>query len=152
MHYTLKDDKGTVLDQSTSGEPLLYLHGHQNIIPGLEKELANLKVGDRKRVHVKPEDGYGSHDPEKCFAIPRKHLPPGELKPGMVLELSPEDGPAFLARITDVGPADVQLDANHPMAGKDLYFDIEIVAIRPATQDEISHGHAHGPGGHHHHH
>ena len=151
MNYVLKDREGEVIDESR-GEPLLYLHGHGNIIPGLEKALENLKVGDKKKVEVPSAQGYGEFDPDKQFGIPGDQFPPDvQLQPGMMLELTPDDGPSIIARITKVTPELIEVDANHALAGKDLFFDVEIVALRTATPDELAHGHAHGPGGHHHH-
>lgn len=150
FHYTLKDQQGQVIDQSVGGDPLAYLHGHGNIIPGLESQLLDKKVGDRLQVHVTPENGYGVHDPEKRFLIPRNALPKVELQPGMMLELEAEDGETLRATIVALDAKHVEVDANHSLAGVDLFFDVEIVAIRPASAEEIAHGHVHGEGGHHH--
>lgn len=150
MHYTLRDKEGNVLDESTGGEPLAYLHGHRNIIPGLEAELTSKQKGDKLKVHVAPANGYGDYDPQKLFAIERKALGNAQVQPGMMLELHAEDGDVLLARVVGVNEQAIELDANHPMAGKDLYFDVEIVDVRAATQEELDHGHVHGPGGHHH--
>jgi FKBP-type peptidyl-prolyl cis-trans isomerase SlyD len=152
LNYILRDKEGQIIDQTQQGEPLLYLHGHQNIIPGLEKELEALKVGDKKKVHVPAADAYGEFDQEKCFGIERSSLPDAQLEPGMVLELTPDDGEGFLARIVQIADDHVDVDANHPMAGKDLFFEVEIVALRAASAEEVAHGHVHGPDGHHHHH
>ena len=108
-------------------------------------------MGDKLKVHVPPAKGYGDYDPEKCFQIPRKELPPVDIQPGMGLELHAEDGDQLMARVVAVNPDFIDVDANHPMAGKDLHFDVEVTGIRPATGEEVSHGHVHGPGGHHHH-
>ena len=149
FHYILKDKDGTILDQSVEGEPLHYLHGHHNIVPGLESQMESKEVGDKLQVHVTPESGYGEYDPDKRFLLDRSQLP-DELEPGLALELHAEDGEMLLAKIVAVEKKHVEVDANHPMAGKDLHFDIEILAIRPASAEEIQHGHVHGPGGHHH--
>lgn len=150
LNYILRDKAGGIVDQS-SAEPLVYLHGHRNIIPGLEKALENCAVGDKKKVEVPTADAYGAYDEEKCFSIERKYLPETELEVGMMLELTPEDGDLLIARIVTVEKDHIDVDANHSMAGKDLFFEVEIVAVREATPDELAHGHAHGPGGHHHH-
>jgi len=151
FHYTLKDKEGNLLDQSSESEPLVYLHGHRNIIAGLESQLSQKKKGDRLQVHVSPENGYGAYDPDKRFLIERSQLPKVDLEPGMALELHADDGESLLAAIVAVDNKVVEVDANHPMAGIDLYFEVEIVDVRPASHDEIEHGHVHGPGGHHHH-
>ena len=150
FHYTLKDQEGKLLDQSIGGEPLNYLHGHGNIIPGLETHMNEKRVGDKLQVHVTPENGYGSYDPEKRFQIERAQLPEVDLEIGMGLELHADDGETLLASIVAIDEEAIEVDANHPMAGKDLFFDVEIMAIRPASGEEIAHGHVHGPGGHHH--
>jgi FKBP-type peptidyl-prolyl cis-trans isomerase SlyD len=150
FHYTLRDKDGNVLDQSVGGDPLAYLHGHHNIIPGLEVHLTQKKVGEKLQVHVTPENGYGTYDPDKCFLIERAQLPKVDLQPGMALELHADDGETLLASVVAVDDKSVEVDANHPMAGKDLFFEVEIMDIRAASQEEITHGHVHGPGGHHH--
>jgi FKBP-type peptidyl-prolyl cis-trans isomerase SlyD len=149
--YVLKDKEGTVIDQTEGGDPLVYIHGHDNIIPGLEKEMLGLKVGDKKKVEVLADNAYGVYDPDKCFGIERDSLPDAELTPGMTLELTPDDGETFLARIVKIEEDHVQVDANHPMAGKDLFFDVEVVGLREGNSEEVAHGHVHGPHGHHHH-
>lgn len=151
FHYTLKDRDGNVLDQSVGGDPLAYLHGHSNIIPGLEVHMESKKVGDKLQVHVTPEKGYGSYDPDKRFLIARDQLPGDiELEPGMALELHAEDGETLVAAIVAIDKRSVEVDANHPMAGIDLYFEVEVMSMRDASAEEIQHGHVHGPGGHHH--
>lgn len=149
MHYTLTDDSGAVLDSSAGGEPLAYLHGHGNIIPGLEKALEGAATGHKARVTVAPADAYGEHDPKAVFEAPRAHFPPDmELKPGVRVTADSKNGPVTLM-IVAVNKENCTLDSNHPLAGKTLHFDVEVTKIRPATQEEIAHGHAHE--GHHHH-
>lgn len=151
FHYTLKDKDGNVLDKSVGGDPLSYLHGHSNIVPGLEVEMESKKVGDKLQVHVTPENGYGHYDPEKRFLIGRDQLPGDvELEPGMALELHADDGDTLIAAVVAVDKKAIEVDANHPMAGVDLHFEIEVLEIRDASAEEIQHGHVHGPGGHHH--
>lgn len=151
FHYTLKDKEGQQIDSSVGGDPMLYLHGHGNIVPGLESEMESKKVGDKLKVHVSPDKGYGQYDSEKRFCIERSHLPSDvEIQPGMVLELHAEDGDRMMAAIVAVDQKLIEVDANHPMAGVDLHFEVEILDIRPASPEEIEHGHVHGPGGHHH--
>jgi FKBP-type peptidyl-prolyl cis-trans isomerase SlyD len=143
MHYTLTDDSGQVIDSSRGGDPLSYLHGHGNIIPGLEKALEGTSVGHKANVTVAAAEGYGERDPEAVFEAPREHFPPDmELKPGLRVTADGPQGPIALTvtQVTDTGAV---LDANHPLAGKALHFDVEIVRIREATQEEIAHGHTH---------
>lgn len=149
LKYVLTDPGGEVLDQSDE-HPLEYLHGHHNIIPGLEKALENHKVGDKLKVEVAPDQGYGAVDEDKRFSIDRAHFGDSDLKTGMMVELTPNKGNPFMARIVGVNADSVEVDANHPMAGMHLCFDVEVVAIRDAQSEEISHGHVHGPHGHHH--
>lgn len=150
MHYTLKDDTGEVIDSSAGGEPLTYLHGHGNIIPGLEKALEGLAVGAQPSVDVAAAEGYGEKNPDLVFEAPREHFPPDmDLKAGSRVYAEGPEGPVSFSvvRLTDKGAL---LDANHPLAGKRLHFDVEIVDIRPATAEELEHGHVHGAGGHQH--
>jgi FKBP-type peptidyl-prolyl cis-trans isomerase SlyD len=150
MHYTLTDDSGTVLDSSSGGEPLTYLHGHQNIIPGLEKALDGKEPGYRSKVTVPATEAYGEKDPQAMFQAPREHFPPDlELAVGLrVFADGPEGRIALtVVELTDTG---AMLDANHPLAGKTLHFDVEITDVRAATSEEIEHGHVHGAGGHEH--
>ena len=150
LHYTLKDDTGTVIDRSEA-EPLAYLHGHGNLVPGLERELTGKSAGERLSVRVNPGDGYGEHDEHLVQTVPRRALQGiSELRPGMRLHAQTEDGPRAVVVTRMVGDL-VTLDGNHPLAGKHLNFDIEITDVRAATAEELSHGHVHGPGGHHHH-
>ncbi|MFZ0550608.1 MAG: peptidylprolyl isomerase [Steroidobacteraceae bacterium] len=151
IHYTLKDDSGAVIDSSAGGEPLAYLHGHGNIVPGLERELTGRSAGDRVSVRVSPEEGYGEYDKELVQSVPRRSL--GGIKdvqPGMHLHAQTEEGPRTVT-VTDVTSDRVTLDGNHPLAGKHLNFDIQIEEVRTATEEELSHGHVHGSHGHHHH-
>lgn len=151
IHYVLRDQEGEIMDQSEPGEALHYLHGHGNIIPGLESELLHKEVGNQLKVHVTPERGYGVHDPEKCFLIPRAQIPSPEIQPGVMLQLHAEDGEVLVVTVVAVDDKAVEVDGNHPMAGQDLFFEVEVASVRPATEEEIAHGHVHGPGGHHHH-
>lgn len=151
FHYTLKDKDGNVLDKSVGGDPLAYLHGHSNIIPGLEVHMESKKVGDKLQVHVTPEKGYGSYDPDKRFLIARDQLPGDiELEPGMALELHAEDGETWWRPLWLSTSVPWKSTLTRPMAGIDLYFEVEVMSIRDASAEEIQHGHVHGPGGHHH--
>ncbi|MDZ4724624.1 MAG: peptidylprolyl isomerase [Leptospira sp.] len=147
--YHLKNSQGATLDQSD--EPLLYLHGEGNIIPGLEKELEGLKDGDSKQVKVAPEDGYGTYDESLVFQVPKAELPPeAELEIGMEFQTDTAEGHMVLY-LQEIRETDVIMNGNHPLAGETLHFDVTIKVIRDATKEEIQHGHVHGPGGHHHH-
>ncbi len=150
MHYTLTDDTGDVLDSSRGGEPFSYLHGHNNIIPGLEKALEGTEAGFKSKVTVAPAEGYGEKNAEAVFEAPREHFPPDmKLEIGARVYADGPNGPITLTvvKLTESGAV---LDANHPLAGKTLHFDVEITTVRSATAEELAHGHVHGEGGHHH--
>ena len=150
MHYTLTDEAGKIIDSSSGGDPLVYLHGGGSIIPGLEEALTGKKEGEKLSVTVPPEKGYGPRDERKVQRIPKSQFPdPERLTPGMQFQVSSKQGPMILtvARIED---AEVVVDGNPELAGQTLHFEVEILEVREATEDELSHGHAHGPGGHHH--
>ena len=150
IHYTLKNDAGAVLDSSSGGEPLAYLHGAGNIIPGLEKALEGKQAGDKLSVKVAPEDGYGVRDEALVQQIPRRSFQGvRELKPGMRFQAQSERGPMQVV-ITNVQGDMVTVDGNHELAGQTLSFDVQIDKVREATAEEIMHGHVHGAGGHHH--
>lgn len=150
LHYTLKDDSGEVLDSSSGREPLSYLHGHGNIIPGLEKALEGTSVGHRSNVAVAAADAYGETNPDLVFEAPKEQFPADmELAEGARVYAEGPDGPVSftVVRLTESGAV---LDGNHPLAGKRLHFDVEVVEIRPATKEELAHGHVHGAHDHHH--
>jgi FKBP-type peptidyl-prolyl cis-trans isomerase SlyD len=149
MNYTLKDEQGNVLDSSSNG-PLEYLHGHQNIIPGLEKALAGLAIGDKKQVTVQPEEGYGPYQKELQFGVPVSQFQGKAPEPGTMMQITSQNGEVVVATVQGMENDFVVMDANHPLAGKVLSFDVEIMGTRPASTEELSHGHPHGPGGHHH--
>jgi FKBP-type peptidyl-prolyl cis-trans isomerase SlyD len=143
IHYTLTGDDGAVIDSSREGDPLVYLHGAHNIIPGLEKELTGKTAGDSLQVSVTPEEGYGPHSAEAVQTVPRSAFQGVEdIQPGMQFQT---EGPAGVQVIvvTEVNGDDITIDANHPLAGKTLNFDVNIEDVRDATQEEIDHGHAH---------
>lgn len=144
FHYKLSDPKGAVLEESTAGDPLMYLHGYQQIIPGLENALLNKKVGDKFDVVIEPAQGYGEYQAEMVIPIPRNQFKnEKDLKVGAVFELSDEQGQAVLARVSAIEKDTVIVDANHPMAGKTLHFAVEVSSIREATAEEKTHGHVH---------
>lgn len=150
IHYTLKDDEGKTLDSSAGGEPLAYMHGNGNLIPGLERELEGKSAGDKIHAKIAPQDGYGEFDQSLIQRIPRRSLKGiPNLHVGMQLQAQSEQGVRAVTVTQIVGDM-VTIDGNHPLAGKHLNFDVEIADVRAATEEEISHGHVHGPGGHHH--
>jgi len=149
LAYTLKLSNGEVIDFSEADDPLEYLHGAENILPGLEQELNGLHVGDEKKVELPPADGYGLYDPEDVEVVERKALPKDlELKLGMVLAITDDEGNLSEAFVREIKPNEVKLDFNHPLAGQRLFFDVQVLGIREATEDEIAHGHPHGVHGH----
>jgi len=151
IHYTLKNDEGTVLDTSEGREPLPYLHGAGNIVPGLEAALEGKTAGAEVQVRIEPAEAYGEKKEEMVQTIPREHMPEGvELQVGMLLQAQTPEGDAQVVTIIALTNTDVTLDGNHPLAGVALNFAVEIVEIRKATEEELSHGHVHGAGGHEH--
>ncbi len=147
MDYTLRVDD-EIVDSSQGGEPIEFLQGHGNIIPGLEKELHDMAVGESKDVAVSAADGYGEIDPAAIIDVPRSEFPPSiTLEPGVTLQVQDNEGNVMLAQIREVGSETVKLDFNHPLAGKDLHFNVKIVGLRNATDEELAHGHVHS-GGH----
>ncbi|MCS6843576.1 MAG: peptidylprolyl isomerase [Caldilineales bacterium] len=151
LDYTLRRENGEIIDTSVGREALEYLQGAGQIIPGLEQALYGMVVGEERRVVVAPEDAYGEVDPEAVHLIPHSAFPPGmEVEPGMVLQVRNQYGEVSQAWVADVQPEGVVLDFNHPLAGMTLYFDAKIVGLRPATPEELIHGHVHGAGGHEH--
>jgi FKBP-type peptidyl-prolyl cis-trans isomerase SlyD len=146
LDYTLTVE-GKLVDASEENEPIEFIQGRQNIIPGLEKELYGLSVGDSKEVVVDPKDGYGSVDPQAIMDIPRHEFPNDiELKPGLELALQQPDGEVLHAIVAAVGSDVVRLDFNHPLAGKELIFRVTVVDLREASDEEKAHGHVHSDG------
>ncbi len=151
LNYTLTDDENETLDTSVGSEPLVYLHGAQNIIPGLEEVLEGKKMGDKFKVSIPAEKAYGEHMEEMIQNIPKNQFPPGQdMQPGMKFQANSPQGPIVLT-VVEVCDTDVMVDGNHPLAGENLNFDVEVAEVRAATEEELNHGHAHGPGGHHDH-
>ncbi len=150
FNYTLTNDAGEVLDSSEGREPLSYLHGKGNIVPGLEKEMSGKKVGDKFNVKVKPEEGYGVHNPALVQVVPRDAFRGiDKLEPGMQFRAESDRGPMMVV-VTAVEGDKVTVDGNHPLAGTNLNFAIEVTEVREASVEEVLHGHVHGAGGHHH--
>jgi FKBP-type peptidyl-prolyl cis-trans isomerase SlyD len=146
MEYTLKVD-GVVTDSSEGREPLEFVHGAGNIIPGLEREMTGMAVGDSKDVMIAAAEGYGERDQEAFMDVPRDQFP-GEIpmKVGTELQVQNQAGQPMFARIEQVEDKSVRLNFNHPLAGKDLHFSVKVVDLRDATDEEVEHGHVHGPG------
>ncbi|MBJ6763076.1 peptidylprolyl isomerase [Myxococcaceae bacterium JPH2] len=150
LEYRLHLGDGQVIDQSAPGKPLAYLHGHRQIVPGLENALEGVESGTSRTVVVPPGQGYGEHDPQGVRTVARAMLPQGmEPKAGMTLMAQTDQGDLPLL-IKEVHPDSVVIDMNHPLAGKTLHFDVTVQEVRDASVEERSHGHAHGPDGHHH--
>jgi FKBP-type peptidyl-prolyl cis-trans isomerase SlyD len=150
IDYTLTNPQGQVLDTSKGGEPLSYLHGVGGIIPGLESALEGKQTGDNLSVTIEPDQAYGQRNEELVQEVPRRMFQGVEnIQPGMQFRAQ---GPQGQQVVTVVGIAgdNVKIDANHPLAGVTLKFDVNVVGVRDATQEELSHGHVHGTGGHQH--
>lgn len=151
MNYTLKDEAGTVLDTSEGNSPLAYLHGHGQIIPGLESELSGKNTGDKLKVEIEPANAYGEIHEQLIQTVPRQEFAQvPDLEVGMQFQVDGPQGP-MVFEIKEIKDTEVIIDGNHPLAGKKLFFDVEITEVRDATDEELAHGHAHGPGGAHHH-
>ncbi len=150
FHYTLRGEDGAELESSRDGDPVAYLHGHGNILPALEERLAGHAPGDTLAVTLAPEQAYGPRRADSVQRVPLKHIHArGRLQPGMVVAVQTEHG-ARQVTVLKVGKFNVDVDTNHPLAGRTLSFDIEVLEVRAASDEEMAHGHAHGAGGHHH--
>ena len=150
FHYTLSDANGVELETSRDAHPTLYLHGHNNIIPGLEQAMAGKDAGDTFSVTLEPKEAYGERNEGLMERVPAKYLKhEGKLTPGKAVRINSNQG-MKMGTVIKAGKFSVDVDMNHPLAGETLTFDVEIVKLREATQEEVSHGHAHGEGGHQH--
>ena len=150
MHYTLKDETGATLDSSDGRDPLAYIQGVGNIIPGLEKEMEGKATGDKINVVIAPEDAYGVRQDNLVQIVPKSGFQGDEeLSKGMQVQVGTPNGEA-IATVTKIEGDDVTLDMNHPLADATLHFDVEVMEVRDATAEELEHGHVHGPGGHKH--
>jgi FKBP-type peptidyl-prolyl cis-trans isomerase SlyD len=148
MDYTLKVDGG-VVDKTEEAEPIQFIQGHGEIIPGLEKQLYGMSIGESKNIVVPPAEGYGETDANAYADIPRTEFPPQiPLETGVALQLRDQNGDVLDAYITEVRDESVRLNFNHPLAGKELHFTVTVVDLRAATPEEIEHGHAHDAAGH----
>jgi FKBP-type peptidyl-prolyl cis-trans isomerase SlyD len=146
IHYTLRDNEGTIIDSSEGREPLHYLHGAGNLIPGMEEGLEGRAKGDKFSLKISPEKGYGEKDDSLVQKVPRSAFGDQEVKPGM--RFSTNNG--GVVTVTNVGLEGITVDGNHPLAGVELNFAVEVMEVRNATSEELNHRHVHGPGGHHH--
>lgn len=146
IHYTLRDSDGNVLDSSEGRDPLYYIQGIGNLIPGMEEGLEGRESGEKLDLKISPAKGYGELNPQLVQQVPLNAFGGQEVKPGM--RFSTNRGETVT--VTEVGVESVTVDGNHPLAGMELNFEVEVVEVRNATADELQHGHVHGPGGHHH--
>jgi len=152
LNYKLwLDENDEMIEESDAGDPLMYLHGHDNIIPGLESALDGRAQGETLTVIVEPEEGYGEYEEDDVDEIPLADLP-DELEPelGMLLEVVDDDDNVFVAEIVEITDEVAVLDFNHPLAGERLRFEVEVIDLRDPTPEELEHGHVH-EGDHHHH-
>jgi FKBP-type peptidyl-prolyl cis-trans isomerase SlyD len=144
--YTLKDSEGSIIEATEPGDSMEYLHGNQNIIPGLENAMTGMKVGEMKNVKVQARDAYGEYNDELLFKVPLTNFPPGKtIEPGMEFQTNTEEGVMFIT-VREIEGDKAVVDGNHPMAGMDLEFDVTIKNIREATPQEMQHGHVHNHG------
>jgi FKBP-type peptidyl-prolyl cis-trans isomerase SlyD len=144
LAYILEVD-GQVVAQTEADDALEYLHGAQNIVPGLEAALAGKKVGDKMSVTLAPEDAYGEYDPDDVDELPREDLAHmTDLETGMAIEVEDEEGDVYVAFVREITPETVTIDFNPPLAGKTLTYHVEVLSVREATEEEITHGHVHG--------
>ena len=147
INYTLTDESNKVLDKSENGE-FVYLHGADNIIPGLEKALEGKVAGDEVQVTVQPDDAYGETDPAQIQPVPREMFPEdSNIEVGMQFHAQSPEGEPIVVTIAEINDKQILVDGNHPMAGLVLNFDVKIISVREATEDELAHGHIHGEGG-----
>lgn len=151
IHYEVRDVASQeVIDSSEGAAPMVYLHGHQNIIPGLEKALEGKHAGDELEVTIEPADAYGEYSEERVQQVPVEAFEGVEaLEPGMAFTAQTEHGPVSII-VTEVTDTTATVDANHPLAGKSLHFKVKVAEVRDASEEELDHGHVHGEGGHHH--
>lgn len=150
IHYKVTDSQGNPVDATPPDSPMSYLHGAHNVIPGVERALEGKQAGDHVTANIEAAQGYGERNPELMQRIPAKRLKgAGKLQRGMRLRVNTSQGERQVT-IVKVGRFTVDIDGNHPLAGLDLIFEIDVADVREATDEELQHGHAHGPGGHHH--
>jgi FKBP-type peptidyl-prolyl cis-trans isomerase SlyD len=151
LAFTLKGDDGKILDQAEKDDPFTYLHGAEQVVPGLEVGLEGLKIGDKKKVVVSAAEGYGEMDSRLKVTASRSQFPKDvEIEVGLQFETETPDGEEIVFTVCAIEGDQVTVDGNHPLAGQTLHFEVEVLKIRDATADELEHGHAHGPEGHEH--
>lgn len=151
IDYTLTDDQNQVIDSSQGGEPLAYLHGARNIIPGLENALEGKQAGDELQVHVAPAEAYGERDDRLVQMVPREMFEDSsEIQVGMQFHSADPEGNVTVVTVTHASDDTITIDANHPLAGVPLTFAVTVVEVRDASPEELEHGHVHGPDGHQH--
>jgi FKBP-type peptidyl-prolyl cis-trans isomerase SlyD len=151
IEYTLKDDEANLIDSSEGNEPLVYLHGHENIVPGLEKELDGKTPGDELEVVIAAADGYGDRVEEMVQEVPKTEFEsPDEIEVGTHLQVESEEEGVMMFEVVGVDDDHFVVDGNHPLAGMNLHFAVKVLEIREATEEEVTHGHVHGPDGHEH--
>lgn len=156
LHASRAGEEATFVEQTPENQPFTFLFGHYGVIEAFEENLEGLSVGDKFEFAINPEDGYGEYSEDAVVALPKEAfqvqgaIDENMLQVGRVLPMTDNHGRQFEGVIVDVGPDYVTMDFNHPMSGHTLYFKGEVLSLRDATEEEISHGHVHGPGGHHH--
>ncbi len=147
VDYRLHLGDGKIIDESDPSDPLVYLHGHDEVIPGLEKALEGKKVGDSFKAQIPPEDAYGDYEPEGVEEVPREEFPAElELEAGGVVSATDEEGDDVDFLVKEIREKTVVVDFNHPLAGKTLHYEVTVREVRAATPEELEHGHAHAPG------
>jgi FKBP-type peptidyl-prolyl cis-trans isomerase SlyD len=150
IHYKVASESGEVLDSSEGDEPLAYIQGQGDIVPGLEQALLGKSAGDRVQVTVEPKLGYGEREDSKIQTVPRDAFESdNDIQPGMRFQAESDDGDVIVT-VTKVTSEEITIDANHPLAGQTLNFDVEVISVRRCTDEELAHGHIHSEGGHHH--
>jgi len=151
MDYTLRDDENSIIDSSGDSGPFPYIHGAGGIIPGLESAMEGKKVGDKIKVRIPPEEGYGEREESLLQSVPRDNFQGiDDISVGMQFQTPTEDGSQQVVTVITVDDEQVTVDGNHPLAGVPLNFEVTVVEIRDASEEELEHGHVHGPGGHEH--
>lgn len=152
INYTLKDKEGNLLDSTDNGGPFSFITGNMQVLPGLEEALVSMIIGSKKNIKLAAADAYGEYDENAIQKVNRSLFPEeAELETGMTYFAHSPEGQHIQFVITKIENEDITVNFNHPLAGKNLEFDVELLDVRDATPEEISHGHVHGPGGHHHH-
>ena len=152
LHYTLKDDAGEILDVADENNPFLYMHGVGGMIPGLEKALENGKAGEKIVVSIAPAEAYGERNPSLTQDVPREmfgSITDEDMVVGAQFQAQTDQGVEIITVVAVEGDT-IKIDGNHPMAGETLHFDVDVIDVRDATEEEVSHGHPHGPGGNQH--